>query len=275
MKTGTHMKKKNRTQDIAVITGAAAGIGREMVTLLMKQGIYVVALDMNREGLQLLPCTSYTVNVADAAELFQITEKIVKESGKPTIWINNAGITALGAFEDVSVEDFNRVIAVNFQGVVNGTRAALSVMKEPKRGTIVNMASVAGIAPAPFMSAYVASKHAVVGFTRSLRQELELSHSPIQMILVAPGFVKTKIMDAQGGFRFPDFLQFMVSNPETAAREIVDGILKGQAEIHPTPSGKLFIKMHRLMPGLLSRSSRLMVAKNWKELFGFTRINKR
>lgn len=268
------MKKNKRPHEITVITGAAAGIGREMVNLLLKKGMTVVALDLNREGLQLLPCASYGVNVANASELFQVTEKIVNDVGKPTIWINNAGITALGAFEDVSVADFDRVIAVNFQGVVNGTRAALSVMKEPKRGTIVNIASVAGIAPAPFMSAYVASKHAVVGFTRSLRQELELSHSPIQMILVAPGFVKTKIMEAQGGFRFPDFLQFLVSNPETAASEIVEGILNGQPEIHPTPSGKVFIQMQRLMPGLLSRSSRLLVAKNWKELLGFTRIGK-
>lgn len=268
------MKKKSTNQDIAVITGAAAGMGREMVTILLDRGFTVIALDLNFEGLQLLPCTSFKVNVEIASEVSDVAQKIVKEIGKPTLWINNAGITALGAFEDVSPDDFNRVIAVNFQGVVNGTRAALAVMKEPTRGTIVNMASVAGIAPAPFMSAYVASKHAVVGFTRSLRQELELSHSAIQMILVAPGFVKTKIMEAQGGFRFPDFLQFMVSDPETAAREIIDGILKGKPEIHPTPTGKLFINMHRLMPGLLSKSSRLMVAKNWKELLGFTRIGK-
>ncbi len=268
-------RARGQTKDIVVITGAAAGIGHEIANLYLERGATVVALDVDRDGLKTLQCLGIDVNVADGAQLLDVAQRIAREVGKPTIWINNAGIQSLGAFEEVAPDAFRRVMAVNFEGVVNGTRAALSVMKEPVRGTIVNMASVAGIVPAPFMTAYTASKHAVVGFTRGLRQELELTHSPLQLILVAPGFVKTKIMASGGGFSFPDWLRFMVSEPDTVAREIVEGITKGHVEIHPTASGKLFIKLYRVMPDLISSSSRLLVAKNWKELFGFTRIGKR
>ncbi|MBI3556300.1 MAG: SDR family oxidoreductase [Deltaproteobacteria bacterium] len=269
------MSTRGRTKEVVVITGAAAGIGHEIASLYLASGATVVALDMDREGLKTLNCPGIEVNVVDGAQLLDVAQRITREHGKPTVWINNAGIQSLGAFEEVAPEAFRRVMCVNFDGVVNGTRAAISVMKEPVRGTIVNMASVAGIVPAPFMTAYTASKHAVVGFTRGLRQELELAHSPIKIILVAPGFVKTKIMAPGGGFSFPDWLRFMVSEPDTVAREILDGISKGQVEIHPTASGKMFIKLYRVMPDLISRSSRLLVAKNWKELLGFTRIGKK
>ena len=260
---------------VVVITGAAAGIGHEIADLYLEKGASVVALDVDSAGLKTLKCLGIEVNVADGPQLMEAAQRITRDVGKPTVWINNAGIQSLGAFEDIAPDAFRRVMSVNFEGVVNGTRAALSVMKEPVRGTIVNMASVAGIVPAPFMTAYTASKHAVVGFTRGLRQELELAHSPLQIILVAPGFVKTKIMAPAGGFSFPDWLNFMVSEPDTIAREIVDGITRGHVEIHPTASGKLFIKLYRVMPELISKSSRLLVARNWKELLGFTRIGRR
>lgn len=258
--------------DIVVITGAAAGIGRELAKRYLGRGDQVVALDVDAAGMGGLDCPCIEANVADGRLLTEVAGRIVREVGRPTIWINNAGIQTLGAFENITPGDFDRVMAVNFGGVVNGTRAALSVMKEPIRGAIVNMASVAGIVPAPFMSAYTASKHAVVGFTRGLRQEMELGHSPIRIVLVAPGFVKTKIMDAAGGFSFPEWLRFMVSEPEAVAQEIVSGISRGYTEIHPTVSGKALLKMYRLMPGVVGSSSRLLVAKNWKELLGLTKI---
>jgi len=259
-------------KNIVVITGAAAGIGREIALLYVERGATVIALDVDRAGLSTLPCSRIEANVADGAGLMEVASRIALDHGKPTIWINNAGIQSLGAFSDIAPEDFRRVMAVNFEGVVHGTRAALSVMKEPVCGTIVNMASVAGIVPAPFMTAYTASKHAVVGFTRGLRQELELAHSPLQITLVAPGFVKTKIMDAAAGFSFPDWLRFMVSDPVAVAREIVDGVAHGRVEIHPTASGKMLIQLNRVMPELVAKSSRVLLAKNWKELLGLTRI---
>lgn len=260
---------------VVVITGAAAGIGREVARLYGERGALVVAIDRDPSALADFEGPSIVADVAEKGALASAARRVVAEHGKPAVWINNAGVTLLGAFSDVSPERFQSVIDVNLGGVIEGTRAAMSVMVEPVRGTIVNIASIAGIVPAPFMSAYVASKHAVVGFTRSLRQELELAHSPLKVILVAPGFVRTQIMAPQGGFEFPEHLNFLVGKPEGVAREIVEGIEAGQAEIHPTASGKLFVQLNRIMPDLLRRSSRLLVARDWKELLGFTRIGRR
>lgn len=268
------MKKNHPNQEVVVITGAASGIGRELVIKYVERGAQVVGLDLKIESLNSIQCRSFKVDVTQSQEVQKTAELISAEIGTPTIWINNAGITALGAFDDIGEPEFNRVMAVNFDGVVNGTRAALSVMKNPIRGTIVNMASVAGIVPAPYMSSYVASKHAVVGFTRAMRLELEMSHRPIQMLLVTPGFVKTQIMAPQGNYHFPNFLNFMVSDAAKTAQEIIKGIASQNPEIQPTASGKIFLNLNRIMPKYLSKSSRLLVARNVKEFLGVSPIKK-
>ena len=264
-------KKNFFEKKIIVITGAAAGIGNELAALLERQGAQVVRVDQNAEALAKFSQPKYIVDVSNESAVLDLAANILKEVGRPDIWINNAGIALPGSFEQCSSADFNRVMAVNFFGVVYGTRAALSLFKEPARGIVVNMASVSGIIPAPFLSSYVASKHAVVGFTRSLRQEYEQGLSPLRFVLVAPGFVQTNIMSA-GEMKFPKWLEFMVEKPKETAAEISQGLIKGKLEIYPTSHGKRLLQMHRLVPSWVEKSSRLLTAKNIKELLGFEQI---
>ncbi len=271
------------SSEVVVITGAASGIGRSLAQKYLESGAKVAALDFDSAGLAQLEtdCAAhrehlktYTVDVSKEDEVILLGSRIAQEFARPTIWINNAGIAILGPFERITSKDFDRVLSVNFKGVVYGTRAAISVMKEPVSGKIVNIASVSGVVPAPFMSPYVAAKHAVVGFTRALQEEMDQTFSPLKIILVSPGFVKTKIMTPQSGMEFPEWLQWMIEEPEAVAEEVIRGVARGKKEINPTAHGRFLMKMHRFAPDLVVKSSRLLVAKSWKELLGISPIRK-
>jgi NAD(P)-dependent dehydrogenase (short-subunit alcohol dehydrogenase family) len=265
-----------------VVTGGAKGIGRALVSQYLEAGARVAALDAAQEALQSLAqehasenLVTLACDVSDAASVETAATRVVERLGKPELWINNAGISVLGAFEDVAPEKFDQVWKVNFLGVVHGTRAALARMKEPERGLICNVASLNGLVPAPFMSGYTASKHAVVGFTRALQLELSQKQSPVRAVLVCPGFVKTDIMRGHEGFEFPKWLDFAVGDVAATAREIIDGIEAGEEEIIPTLNGKVMKAASRLAPSWVARSSRVLTARNWKELLGLRPVGRK
>lgn len=263
-----------------VITGAASGIGRALAQQYVKKDFTVIALDRDQGKLE--ECATvlgkkYISEVCDVThsdELWRLANSYNQKLGAPEIWINNAGSTVLGKFEDLSADDFNRVWNICFMGVVNGTRTALTIMKNPERGSIVNVASVNGKVPAPFMSAYVAAKHAVVGFTQSLQLEKSQTGSALKIILVNPGFVKTQIMSAQNGFQFPEWLQWTVESPERTARQIIKGIQAGDSEINPTLNGKMIQKAYWFSPKWVGMSTRLLTAKTLTEALGLKSIRK-
>jgi NAD(P)-dependent dehydrogenase (short-subunit alcohol dehydrogenase family) len=267
---------------VVVVTGGAKGIGRALVRSYLESGAKVAALDAAEDALLALAqevasenLVTLACDVSDPASVQTAAARVLERFGKPELWINNAGISVLGAFEDVPAEQFDRVWRVNFQGVVNGTRAALKLMTEPERGMICNVASLNGLVPAPFMSAYTASKHAVVGFTRAIQLELRQKQSPVRAILVCPGFVKTDIMKGHNGFEFPKWLDFAVGDVESTAREIRDGIEEGAEEIIPTLNGKVVKAVSRVAPTWVARSSRVLTARNWKELLGLKPVGRK
>jgi short-subunit dehydrogenase len=238
-------------------------------------GADVWGLDVNEESLAALAdeaekhgrrVTTRRGDVTDRASLRAVREEAVKAGSGIAVWINNAGIAGLGDFSAVSADEFARVIGVNLDGAVNGTRLALEVMETAGAGVIVNMASVAGHLPGPYMSAYCASKHAVVGFTRSLQAELKLKGSPVRMLLVSPGFVDTGIIAKGEELGYPEWLGFMLASPESVAAAVINGIRSGRDEIYPTFNGKLMKRLYGLFPGATVASSRVLLSKNWRDL---------
>ena len=254
-----------------VITGASAGIGLELSKCFRAEGFQVLNIDQNAEGEH-----AFSADVSNESALNQVVENILRDYGKPSFWINNAGISGTGAFGALSSEEFEKVIQVNFLGVIHGTRAAIRMMKEPESGTIVNISSVTGEIPTPFMAAYTASKHAVTGFTRALREELKQQGSGLRMVLVSPGFAKTAIMQPRHGMEFPKWMENMVADPHQVAKEIFEGLVSKDRleELYPTGHAKAFIRLAKFSPQFAIKGSRVFSAKNWKEFLGFKPIGK-
>jgi NAD(P)-dependent dehydrogenase (short-subunit alcohol dehydrogenase family) len=183
---------------VAVVTGAARGIGAQIVRRLAEAGAGVVAADLDTEGAEELAAECRRIpgsrvvgvhlDVADPDSIIAAADRTIAEFGRLDIWVNNAGISnASGPATEVAVEFFDHMMAVNTRGCYLGAREAAKRMTSG--GVIVNMASTTGFRGSAGISVYVASKHAVVGVTKSLA--LELGPNGIRVLGVAPTVIDT------------------------------------------------------------------------------------
>ncbi len=230
---------------LIAITGVNGGIGRALAEEFQNAGFKIIGIDL-APTTEMINVDYYKCNLTDDEASLKTFTEIKLKYPEISHWINNAGVARLGEFRSVAQTSFDEVMAINFRAQVTATRFWLSYFEEQKSGHIINMASVAGLIPAGEMTSYVASKHAVVGFTRSLQLELDVRKSPVHLSLVTPGFVETQIMNIGKSSGFPEKLKFMVSSPESCAKEIVKSVLELRKEIVPTMSGKLMTSFYRL-----------------------------
>jgi short-subunit dehydrogenase len=253
------------------ITGVSSGIGLEIAkNYLQKNNHSVIGCDISPCEIAHPNFKFFTLDVRDLKAFQSIADSIPR----PDIWINNAGLAKLGGIENISYEDAALVLDVNVKAVVNGTQIAVSKMTSPSHGHIVNVASLNGLIPTPFNSVYAASKHAVVGFTRSVQEEFALRKNPIKVSLVLPGFVKTKILDSHSDIKFPNWLTWALTTPEQAAVEIVDGITAGSSEITCGLNGKAIKTLFKYFPKSTVSSSRFLLSQNWREAIGLDKIER-
>jgi short-subunit dehydrogenase len=186
---------------VAVLTGAASGIGRALAEHLAGKGCHLALVDRDeaglRETLARLPRTGrhVSLHVLDLAQrdaVRQLPEQVLQEHPTVHLVINNAGVAVGGSFDRVSEEDFDWLMAINFQAVVDITRGFLPVLqRNGAPGKIVNVSSLYGLVSPPGQAAYSASKFAVRGFSNSLRHELRGSN--VDMMVVHPGGIATSI----------------------------------------------------------------------------------
>ena len=264
---------------VVVITEAASGIGKALTEKYLALGARVAALDKNQDALQDLKSKTpgdnlaiYQVDVSHESEIQEVGSAIKKKWNQVTIWINNAGVGFSAPFHSMKSKDFETFMAINYYGVVYGTRMAMELMKESGKGVIVNVASLHGKVPGPFISSYAGSKHAVVGFTRSLQMEMELLQSPIKIILACPGWVRTPLFTSEHNMQVRSSFQWMIENPQNIAQQIIKAIDTNKKEISPGISGKLFSLLYGFSPWLMSKGIRLVFAKNWREILGISKI---
>ncbi|BBF71863.1 SDR family oxidoreductase [Sphingobium sp. 3R8] len=181
----------------AIVTGAASGIGLAVAKRLAAEGAQVVIGDRNVEGLEAAAhdignaATAVALDVADAASCRAMVDRAVALNGGLDVLCNIAGILDFGRLADVDEGRWDRVIAINLSGVYHMARAAMPHLVE-RRGTIVNMASAAGLVGVPFNAAYSASKHGVIGLTKALA--LEFSKEGVRVNAVCPTGVKTPMV---------------------------------------------------------------------------------
>jgi NAD(P)-dependent dehydrogenase (short-subunit alcohol dehydrogenase family) len=180
---------------VAVITGAGSGIGRALALSLAADGAHLALSDVNTESLEetrrlveaVKPSTrigTEVVDVADRSAVHAWAERVETEYGGAHLVINNAGVSVAGKLRNVSYEDFEWLMSINFWGVVHGCLAFMPILEKQDEAHIVNISSMFGIISAPLNGTYNAAKFAVRGFTEALRMELELDGLPIGVTCV-------------------------------------------------------------------------------------------
>ena len=228
----------------AVVTGAASGIGRALAWELAAHGATLAISDVDEAGLAetaerarqmaaTVRCDRLDVTDRDAVLRYADTFEGVH------LVINNAGIAFTGDVLELAFSDIERVMDVDFWGVVNGTKAFLPHLIASGDGTLVNVSSVFGLLAAPSQGAYIAAKFAVRGFTEALRQEMLLAGHPVRVTCVLPGGVKTPIARHAGAVPGQDpaalgaFFDRRLArtSPERAARTIIRAAERGRARV--------------------------------------------
>jgi short-subunit dehydrogenase len=187
---------------VAAITGAGSGMGRTLALSLARRGCHVAISDVDERGLAetadlagkgSVKVTSKRVDVAKREQVYAWADDVIRDHGKCNLIFNNAGVAHSSTIEGLDYADFEWIMGINFWGVVYGTKAFLPHLKAAGEGHIVNTSSLFGLLAIPSQATYNATKFAVRGFTEALREELELTRSPVSATCVHPGGIKTNI----------------------------------------------------------------------------------
>jgi NADP-dependent 3-hydroxy acid dehydrogenase YdfG len=255
----------NLKNQVAVITGAGSGIGRATAYALARRGCHLALADIDEASVNAsaararefgVRVSSHRLDVADRAAVAAFPEAVMAAHGRVDLLINNAGVALGGSFEQVSAEDFDWLMEINFHGVVRMTRAFLPLLHASRDARIVNVSSIYGIIAPPGQAAYSASKFAVRGFSSALRHELE--GSTVGVSVVHPGGVATSIArnarvpagapldEVERGRKLMEKLLRMP--PGQAGEIIAHGIEKRRARILVGGDAKAAALLERLAP---------------------------
>ena len=250
---------------VAVITGAATGIGRALAERLAADGLRLCLADINKAGVDVVAhalnakgceVASHAVDVADRRQMEMLSRVALEQFGRVDWLINNAGVGLCGDVEEVSIADIEWVMGINFWGMVYGVKYFLPLLKARERAYIVNLSSVFGMIAPPGEAAYAASKFAVRGFSEALRHEL--IGTGVQVSSIHPGGIRTGIAktsrigaNTRPGKReeFANLFDVLAgTTPERAADRIVNGVLQGNTRILIGPDAMQINIIHRLFP---------------------------
>ncbi|MGH2952711.1 MAG: SDR family oxidoreductase [Solirubrobacterales bacterium] len=218
---------------VAGVTGGARGIGLATAAELAERGTTVWIGDLDADEAERAAdrlgdeVRSAPLDVTERDSFAAFLDAVEAASGPPDVLVNNAGIMPLGAFLDENEEVSERTIAVNLAGVINGMRLALPGMVERRRGHIVNLSSMMAKLPVPGAAVYTATKHAVLGLTDTVREEV--AGSGVTLTTVLPSITRTELIS---GIPLPRGVP--TTAPEDVARAIADSCANGRKQV-PVP----------------------------------------
>ena len=248
---------------VAVITGAGSGIGRALALDLAGRGARLAISDISQQRIEetVALCAErgaqakgYVLDVADRAAVLAHANEVLDAFGHVNLVINNAGVALTAPILEMSWEDLEWVMNIDFWGVVHGTKAFLPHLIASGDGHIVNISSVFGLVGVPTQSAYNAAKFAVRGFTEALRQEMSIGRHPVGVSCVHPGGVRTNIArDARSNAEFESstvrerFDKTMPTSPAKAAQIILRGVQANRPRILVGPDAYAFDATARIL----------------------------
>ena len=243
----------------AIITGAGSGMGRYLAVLLAKAGCNVAICDINEDALAgtskmvnhyNVACSTHTVDIGDKEQIDALHEEVIQRHKTVDLLFNNAGITVLSNFENMPEKDWDRVINVNFHGVVNLTRKFLSHLSERPEAALVNTSSIFGMITVPNQSVYHAAKFAVRGFTESITKEFKGTN--LQIHAVHPGHIGTNILaSAKREESAPDLSLVNIVGKNLSQEE--QGKIFRENGMHPSRAAQIILE------GVKAKKSRILV----------------
>ncbi len=254
---------------VAVVTGAASGIGLETARALARRGADLAICDVDETGLKEAATEIHQLgrrvvaeqaDVANAEQVSAFADRCYAELGRVDVLVNNAGIGIGGSFVDVPLHEWNTILGINLKGVVHGCHFFLPRMIDAGRGGhVVNIASMAGYVGTPGMTAYSMTKFGVVGFSEALRGDL--AADGIGVTAVCPGVINTPIVRSSrlyGDTATPenrqrgiDFFARRNYGPDRVARGILKAVQRNRAIAPISPEAWAAYFLKRLFPGLL------------------------
>ena len=250
---------------VAVITGAASGIGAALSAKLAARGCHLALADLDAGGLAAaaavasahgVTVSEHVLDVADAQALAALPDAVLARHGRTTILVNNAGVALAGHFSEITLDDFTWLFDINFWAPVRLTRAFMGVLAREPAAHIVNVSSLFGLVAPAGNAAYSAAKFGLRGFSEALRHELE--GSPISLTVVHPGGIRTNIVNNS---RMPqgmdpdlvragkaEFNKLLRTSPEDAAEQITQAILHRRKRLLIGNDAKMADRIQRLLP---------------------------
>jgi len=177
---------------VVLITGASKGIGLATARLLSAQGYRVFGTSRQPDQHPVTDFTLLPLDVRDDSSVRACVEAVLNRAGRLDVLINNAGVSLSGASEEASIDEAKRLFETNFFGALRMVNAVLPIMRRQKSGHIINMSSLAGIIGVPYLGIYSASKHALEGYSESLRYEVR--NFGVRVSLIEPGDIRTDLL---------------------------------------------------------------------------------
>ena len=242
------------------ITGAASGLGLACAEILAREGWQLALTDVDAARLDLVASgfvrdgarvAAAACDVRDAQAITRLVDSAVETFGGIDLSIHCAGVALAGPFHASTAEEWDWIFDINVHGVANASRAVMRHMARGKGGLIINIASIAGIVTGSNMSAYNASKAAVIGFSESLMQEY--GEYGVQVVVAMPGFFQTRLIEtARGNERAIKAAARLIEGSGLKAEEVAEQMLSAAARgkthfVYP-PKYRTFWRLKRLMP---------------------------
>jgi NAD(P)-dependent dehydrogenase (short-subunit alcohol dehydrogenase family) len=259
---------------IAIITGAGSGIGRATAIEFARHGCTVVLADIKEDRLAealdevcryASASTAEVCDVSDEAQVKRMVQAVHERYGAIDILINNAGIQIVRSWENLSSSEFDEQMAINFYGAVYCIRAVVPIMLDQGRGAIMNVGSLDTKLPVPHLTAYAASKGALLSFSEVLHWDLTYKGRGIFVGVVLPGGTRSELVantDTKFGVWIGDHL---TAPPEKVARKIRTAIEKERFETYITFMDRLYTFFAAHFPGLFKKFVYLKVRNDLEE----------
>lgn len=273
---------------VAAITGAGSGMGRSLALALARRGCEVALSDVDEKtvaetaglvkSVSSVRVTRKRVDVSERDAVFAWADDVVRDHGRCNLIFNNAGISYAATVSGAEYPDVERILDIDFWGVVHGTKAFLPHLRASGDGHVVNTSSVFGLIAFPGQCSYNAAKFAVRGFTEALRIELEITGAPVSATCVHPGGIKTNI--ARASKCHPSLAELGIEDIDNAGRRferafrttadeaaeiILRGVQRNDRRVLVGTDAKLLDLLQRVVPNryhaLVARSAKRILAR--------------